>query len=230
MDIDMLGRTSDKEVEIVEKIKDILTADVEPDGLDFDPDSIQTERITEDADYKGIRIRLLGTLGSARVNMQIDIGFGDVVYPEPEALDLPTILNFPAPRLLCYSRESSISEKFEAMVKLGLLNSRMKDFYDIWLLSRQFDFVGDKLTEAIRLTFERRGTKLPLAIEAFSEPFIEAKQAQWAAFCKRLQQDRSPTSFGEIVTSVDRFLSPIVAALSSGGPSPINWNAPGPWA
>ena len=229
MDIDMLGRTSNEEADIVVQIRDILTADVEADGLAFDPDSIQSERITENADYEGIRIRLRGALGSAKINMQIDIGFGDIVYPEPEKLDFPTMLNSPAPRLLCYSRESSISEKLEAMVKLGMLNSRMKDFYDIWLLSRQFDFDGVKLTEAIRLTFERRGTQLPLKVEAFAEPFIEAKQTQWAAFWKRLQQDHVPTSFGEITALVDRFLSPIVAALSSDRPRPINWTAPGPW-
>ena len=229
MDIDMLGKTSNEEADIVAQIRDILTVDVETDGLAFDPDSIQAERITEDADYEGIRIRFLGALGSARINMQIDIGFGDVVYPKPEESDLPTMLNSPAPRLLCYSRESSIAEKLEAMVKLGMLNSRMKDFYDIWLLSRQFDFDGTKLSEAIRLTFERRGTTLPAKIEAFTQPFIEAKQTQWATFWKRLQQDHVPTSFREIMASVDRFLSPIVVALSSGKPSPINWTAPGPW-
>ncbi len=230
MDIDMLGRTSNKEADIIAQIQDILTVDVEMDGLAFDPGSVQTERITEDADYEGIRIRLLGALGTARINMQIDIGFGDVVYPEPEELDLPTVLNSPAPRLLCYSRESSIAEKFEAMVKLGALNSRMKDFYDIWLLSRQFDFDGAKLAEAIRLTFERRGRELPAEIEAFTEFFIEAKQTQWAAFRKRLGQDHLPTSFRKTVASVDSFLSPIVKALTSGRPISTNWAAPGPWA
>lgn len=229
MDIDMLGRTSNEGAHIVVQIRDILTTDVATDGLTFDTDSIQAERIVEDADYEGIRIRFLGTLGSAKINMRIDIGFGDVVYPDPEESDLPTLLDFPPPRLLCYSRESSISEKIEAMVKLGVLNSRMKDFYDIWLLSRQFDFDGAKLTEAIRLTFERRGAKLPLEVEAFAEPFIEAKQTQWAAFCKRLQQDQIPTAFREIAASLDRFLSPITAALFSGTPSPKNWTAPGPW-
>ncbi|MDL1962560.1 MAG: nucleotidyl transferase AbiEii/AbiGii toxin family protein [Deltaproteobacteria bacterium] len=229
MDIDMLGKTGNEEADIVAQIRDILTVDVETDGLAFDPDSIQAERITEDADYEGIRIRFLGALGSARINMQIDIGFGDVVYPEPEESDLPTMLNSPAPRLLCYSRESSIAEKLEAMVKLGVLNSRMKDFYDIWLLSRQFDFDGTELAEAIRLTFEQRGTTLPAEIEAFTEPFIEAKQTQWAAFWKRLQQNHVPASFREITASVDRFLSPIVAALSSGKPSPTNWTSPGVW-
>ena len=229
MDIDMLGRTSNEETDIITQIRDILTVDVEMDGLAFDPDSIQAERITEDADYDGIRIRFLGALGSVRVNMQIDIGFGDIIFPEPEEMDFPTMLNFSAPRLLCYSRESSISEKLEAMVKLDMLNSRMKDFYDIWLLSRQFNFDGAKLAEAIRRTFLQRGTVLPMEIEVFAEPFIVAKQTQWEAFCKRLQQNHVPSSFREIMASVNRFLSPIVAALSSHKPSPANWIAPGPW-
>jgi len=118
MDIDMLGRTSNKEADIVVQIRDILTKDVVTDGLAFDIDSIGAERIVEDADYKGIRIRFLATLGSAKINMRIDIGFGDIVYPDPEESDLPTLLDFPPPRLLCYSRESSISEKFEARSKL----------------------------------------------------------------------------------------------------------------
>jgi len=229
MDIDMLGRTSNDEAEIIAQIRDILTVEVETDGLAFDPDSIQAERITEGADYDGIRIRFLGALGSVRINMQIDIGFGDVVFPEPEKLDFPTILNFSAPRLLCYSRESSISEKLEAMVKLGMLNSRMKDFYDIWLLSRQFNFDGAKLAEAIRGTFERRGTALPAEIEIFTEPFIVAKQTQWAAFRKRLQQNHVPSSFREIMASVSSFLSPIITALNLEKATPKIWTAPRPW-
>ncbi|MBW2648005.1 MAG: nucleotidyl transferase AbiEii/AbiGii toxin family protein [Deltaproteobacteria bacterium] len=230
MDIDMMGRTSNKEADIIAQIRDILSMDMEADGLAFDADSIQTERITEDADYEGIRIRFRGALDSARINMQVDIGFGDVVYPEPEESELPTMLDLPAPRLLCYSRESVIAEKFETMVKLGVLNSRMKDFYDIWLLSRQFDFDGAKLAEAIRLTFERRGTPLPTKIEAFTEPFIDAKQIQWTTFWKRLQQNQVPVSFREVTTAVDGFLALVIAAISSGKPCPTNWMASGPWS
>lgn len=105
----------------------------------------------------------------------------------------------------------------------------MKDFYDIWLLSRQFDFDGADLAEAIRMTFERRGTTLPHEIEAFTGLFISAKQTQWAAFWKRLGQKHFPASFGEIVAQVDRFLSPIVTALSSSNPKPTKWKAPGLW-
>ncbi len=230
MDIDMLGKTSNEEARMVAQIQDILTVNVENDGLAFDPDSIQTERITEDADYEGIRVRFLGALGTAKITMQIDIGFGDAVYPEPEKSEFPTMLNFPAPRLFCYSRESSIAEKLEAMVKLGTLNSRMKDFYDIWLLSRQFNFDGTQLLEALRLTFERRNTEMPLEIEAFTDFFIEAKQTQWAAFRKRLGENHVPVSFREIVASVDSFLSPIIRGLASGRSIFVNWIAPGPWA
>ena len=229
MDIDMLGRTSNEETNIIAQVRDVMAVDVEADGLTFDPDSIQAERITEDADYVGIRIRFRGVLDSARVSMQIDIGFGDIVYPGPEESDLPTMLDFPAPRLLCYSRESAIAEKFEAMVKLGVLNSRMKDFYDIWLLSRQFDFDGAELTEAIRLTFERRGTVLPIEVEGFDEDFINVKQVQWTAFWKRLQQDHVPVSFRDIASAVEEFLAPIASVLSAGGPKPTIWKAPGPW-
>ena len=150
------------------------------------------------------------------------------VWRSPELR--PTMLDSPAPRLLCYSRESSIAEKFEVMIKLGVLNSRMKDFYDIWLLSRQFDFDGARLAEAIRLTLERRGTALPTEIEAFTEAFIDAKQIQWTTFWKRLQQDHVPVSFKEVTTAVDGFLAPVVAAISSGKPSPTNWIASGPWS
>ena len=229
MDIDLLGSTNNEEAEIVAHVRDVLLVDVETDGLAFDPDSIRTERVMEGADDSGIRARFSGALDAARIYMQIDVGFGDVVYPAPEESDLPVMLDFPAPRLLCYSRESSISEKFEAMVKLGMLNSRMKDFYDIWLLSRQFDFRGAELARAIGLTFERRGTELPLEIEAFSQPFVDAKQTQWTAFRNRLQQLHVPASFAEITASVEQFLSPVVAALSSGKRSPAYWAASGPW-
>jgi len=229
MDIDMLGKTRNEEVDIIAQIRNILAVDVETDGLAFDPDSIQAEPITESADYGGIRIRFLGSLGSAKINLKVDFGFGDVVYPEPEESDFPTLLNSPAPRLLCYSRESAIAEKFESMIKLGKLNSRMKDFYDIWLLYQQFDFNGAGLTEAIHLTFERRGTTLPATIEAFTKSFIDAKQTQWAAFWKRLQQKHVPASFNDVATAVDGFLSPVVAAISAGKSSSTDWRAPGPW-
>lgn len=139
------------------------------------------------------------------------------------------MLDFPAPKLLCYSRESCIAEKFEAMVKLGRLNSRMKDFYDIWLLSRQFNFDGAQLSEAIRLTFKQRGTTLPSKIDAFTESFIDAKQIEWTAFRKRLQQNYVPGAFGEIISALSGFLIPIVSFLSADSLMPTNWTPAGSW-
>jgi predicted nucleotidyltransferase component of viral defense system len=164
MDIDMLGRTSNEPSQILRQMREMLAVVVEPDGMVFDVASLQTEPITKDADYQGIRVRCLGYLDTARVNIQLDLGFGDAVFSPPETALLPPLLDYPAPQLLCYSRESVVAEKFEAMLSRGELNSRMKDFYDVWLLSEQFDFDGAKLTEAIRRTLEHRGTT---AIELF---------------------------------------------------------------
>ncbi|MCP4756770.1 MAG: nucleotidyl transferase AbiEii/AbiGii toxin family protein [Proteobacteria bacterium] len=230
MDIDMLGRISNDEAVILGLIEDILSTDVDPDGLDFDVASIRAERITEDADYEGIRIRFRGALGTARIAIQIDIGFGDVVFPKPESLELPTMLDYPPPRLWGYSRESTIAEKFEAMLKLRRLNSRMKDFYDIWLLSRRFDFSGETLTSAIKLTLEQRGTDIPDEIEAFSKDFIEAKQIQWSAFRRRIQQEHVPDEFEEVVSTIGTLLTPIAEAIRNGASVPSAWSAPGPWS
>lgn len=181
MDIDMLGKTSNDVESICRQIADVLAVEVE-DGLLFDPSTIRGEVIKENADYEGVRVRFVGTLDGARMPMQIDVGFGDVVHPEARITELPALLDLPAPRLLCYSRESAIAEKLEAMIKLGELNSRMKDFHDIWLLSRQFQFEGAELAEAIRLTLENRGTELPEVITAFGEEFCTEKAGQWRAF------------------------------------------------
>jgi len=230
MDIDVLGRTSNDEAGVIALIQDVLYLEVEADGLVFDPESVRAERITEDADYEGIRIRFSGVLGTARIHMQVDIGFGDVVHPEPRSWDFPTLLDSPTPRLLGYSRESAIAEKLEAMVKLGELNSRMKDFYDIWLLSRSFDFDGELLTEAVRLTFKQRNTELPQQIIAFTDRFMDAKQIQWSAFWGRLQQERVPDSFAEVVEAVQDFIAPVVSTLASGGQFSGKWPRAGPWS
>ncbi|MEZ5307933.1 MAG: nucleotidyl transferase AbiEii/AbiGii toxin family protein [Pyrinomonadaceae bacterium] len=227
--IDMLGRTSNDIASIVQQIKSVLSVRVDPDGIECEPASIRSERILEDAEYEGIRIRFRGRLGTAVLPMLLDIGFGDIVFPNAIEEELPTILESPAPRLLCYSRESVIAEKFEAMVNLGTLNSRIKDFHDIWLLSRQFDFDGMKLAEAIRLTFGKRNTVLPGRIEAFEHQFVSEKQVQWAAFRKRLGKLDLPESFGEIVLSIDEFVSPLVRLLKQKETLFPSWRAKGPW-
>ena len=229
MDIDLLGKTRNEEAGISAQIKEILALVTPPDGLAFDANSIQMERITQNTEYEGIRVRFKAELDSARVTLQIDIGFGDVVFPEPQLYTLPSLLDLPAPKLMGYSRESAIAEKFEAMVRHRELNSRMKDFYDIWLLSRQFDFDGDQLGEAIRRTFDNRGIPLPTEVIAFAAPFTLAKQVTWTAFRKRLKQDAVPISFAEVTAVVETLILPLISAMVDGKPIRLHWNAAGPW-
>lgn len=229
LDIDMLGKTSNSLENICAQISDVIAIEGD-DGLVFHPDTLQGEEIREDADYHGVRVTFLCTLQNARVKMQIDIGFGDVIHPKPIIAELPTILELPAPRLLCYSCESAIAEKFQTMVKLGMLNSRMKDFFDIWLLSRQFEFIGNELSEAIRLTLDNRGTTLPDVIDAFTPEFIESKQAQWKGFCRNLDQEHVPLEFDKIVNGLVVFLEPIVNAISTESTPPGQWNINTGWS
>ena len=136
------------------------------------------------------------------------------------------MLDLPVPFLLCYSRESTIAEKFEAMIKLGHLNSRMKDFYDIWVLSRQFPFALNNLAEAVRLTFKQRGTELNQPIEAFSADYIYSRQSMWGAFRKRLKQDHLPISFEDIAAEVELFLTPVIEGVTED----MVWESAGPWS
>ena len=229
MDIDMLGITSNEVNSICDQITDIIAIDTD-DGLAFDPATIRGEIIKEDADYEGVRVRFIGRLDNARVTMQIDVGFGDIIHPEPFEMELPNVLDSPAPRLLCYSLESTIAEKFEAMIKLGELNSRMKDFYDIWLLSRQFEFNGAELTEAVRLTLDHRGTEIPKVVTAFTDSFVNSKQGQWKVFHKRLGHEYVSNDFFEVITDIKAFLEPVASALKNSSNIPIKWKVAGPWA
>jgi len=225
MDIDMLGKTSNDIQDIIAQMYDILTVEIEPDGLVFNLKTIQTERITEDSKYKGTRVKFQGVLETAKVNMQIDIGFGDVIYPKPKKTKLPVTLDFPAPFLLCYSKESAIAEKFEAMISLGHLNSRIKDFYDIWLLSRQFNFKFSDLSEAVKLTFNQRGTVIQQPIDAFSTDFIATHQKMWIAFCTRIGAEYVPESFEDIVFDIKNFLIPVINNCNNYS----EWQPEGPW-
>lgn len=231
MDIDLLGITDNRVDAIVALVRAICQQGVEPDGLVFDASGVEGERIVEDADYAGVRVRFWGTLGAARITMQVDIGFGDVIVPKPEVADYPTILDLPAPHPRGYSRESAIAEKFEAMVKLGVVNSRVKDFFDIWLLSRQFDFDCRTMAQALTETFVTRGTTIPAEPVALACEFSNdaSRQAQWRAFIRRSRLQNVPDSFPEIVEAVADFLGPITKALAAGESFQGSWKAPGSW-
>ena len=231
MDIDLLGITDNSVDKIAAIAREVCLQEVEPDGLIFEPNSVGGERIVEDADYGGVRVRFRGTLGTARVTMQLDIGFGDVVVPEPEIADYPPILDLPVLRLRGYSRESAVAEKFEAMVKLGVLTSRVKDFFDIWLLSRQFDFAGETLALAIERTFTTRGTTITGDPTALTEDFAKEsfRQTQWQGFVRKNRLQGTPANFEDIVETIAIFLGPVVRALAAGEGFQGSWKAPGPW-
>lgn len=232
MDIDLLGKTKNTIEAVTGAIAEICETTVEADGLVFGADSLRAERIAEDANYEGIRVRFIGHLGTARVNMQLDIGFGDVVVPRVQQVKYPTILNMPEPHLRCYSRETTVAEKYEAMAKLGILNSRMKDFYDIWLLSRLYEFDGAVLAKAISETFAHRGTLIEPEPIALKDEFTAdtTKQIQWQAFATKGVMEDVPGKLLEIIGSVRTFLGPVAKALAAGRPFQETWRAPGPWS
>ena len=231
-DLDLLALQSASVERLREVFRELCQLPVAPDGLVFEADNVQAEDIREDSLYHGVRVTLLARLGTARIPIQVDIGFGDVVTPGAVQGDFPTLLDLPAPRMAMYPRESVVAEKFEAMVKLGMANSRMKDFYDIWALSRQFNFDGANLSTAIQATFKRRntalGTTLPLALTAdFGES--RAKQTQWNAFVRRTKLESVADALGSVVPDIRRFLEAPVSAASRGERLNAVWENGGPW-
>ncbi|MBN2384434.1 nucleotidyl transferase AbiEii/AbiGii toxin family protein [bacterium] len=229
MDIDLLGRTENSIQSLVGIIRDICAVDTEPDGLIFDTMNIDAERIVTGTDFEGVRLRFNALLDGARIRIQIDIGFGDVIFPSSENVSLPPILNYPAVILQGYSRESIVAEKFEAMAKLGELNSRMKDFYDLWILSRHFDFSRTDLHEAITRTLKARNLELPPEITALSDRFITAKIKQWNAFITKLRDIPHPAEFSNIIHQLREFLGPLVYDIRLGRKQQGIWTPPGPW-
>jgi hypothetical protein len=227
-DIDMLGQTSNEPAAILSQVRGIIATEVTDDGLHFDSGTLKAEAITEDADYQGLRVTFTAFLDRARIPMQLDIGFGDPIFPFPSWLEFPGLLDFPTARIKCYTPESSIAEKFQTMVNLGELNSRMKDFYDIWLMSRQHEFRLENLKGAVDGTFQKRGTEIP-EINPFSAAFMDSKQPQWQAFRKRLGQDHVPEAFSEVVEVVVEFLGPVMDGNVADTPEEI-WQPPGPWS
>jgi len=230
-DIDLLGRVSNDLESMRSLMAEICRTPVEDDGLVFDAESVTTERIAEDADYEGVRSKFRARLGTNRIAMQIDIGFSDVITPAPVRITYPTILDLPMIDLHAYNRETVVAEKFEAMVKLGELNSRMKDFFDIWLLARHFAFDGRVLAEAIRRTFEQRGTPVEAEPICFTGEFAtdSSRVTQWSAFLRRSRLEDAPAEFPEVVRHVRAFLRLPATALTEAREFDMRWPPGGPW-
>lgn len=232
MDIDLLGRGTDGARDVEAAMRDLCRMRIAPDdGLAFDADTLQTEPITVAAREAGVRLRFLGRLGESRIRMQVDVGLGDAMGDDGDACTLSPILDFPAPTLLGYSRETTIAEKLHAMFQHGRLNSRMKDYFDIGLLARHFAFDGGTLARAISTTFARRDTAVTQRPFGLSDAFADepGKQAQWTGFLRRIEADAAPASLRAQLRSLRRFLAPALAALAQAGPAPGRWPPGGPW-
>ena len=207
MDIDMLGKTKNNPDNIIDIFKEIVSVECEADGLIFES-KIKIEEILEQVEYQGFRVFCDAKLDNAKIRVQIDIGFNDPIFPEPQLETLPTILDLPVPKLLCYTKESAIAEKFESILRHGMLNSRMKDFYDIWTLGNEFQFDKSCLNSAIQLTLNNRNVTIPDDIAAFCDEFIYSKQSQWTAFRRKIGDSSTPESLKEVVTFIQKFLNP----------------------
>lgn len=230
-DIDLLGRGDPRPSRLAVVFQSVCGVKVAADdGLDFHADSVVGAAIREDAVYDGVRVVLQAFLGRARIRVQIDIGYGDAVTPSPVRVLYPTLLDDPAPALRAYPAPTVMAEKLEAMVSLGIANSRMKDFFDVAWCAAHLAFEGEELVSAVRATFERRGTELPIGAPlAFTSSFATdaAKRDQWAAFARKSQLG-DPGALPEVIEAVSALLLPVLQHASIGG-YPGRWSPGGPW-
>jgi hypothetical protein len=231
-DVDLLGFGDLATDTLAVTFAEVCAVPAEPDGLSFDTSSIRVTPIRAEDAYGGQRVTLLAHLGPARLRVQVDVGIGDAVAPEPEWLEYPSLLDLPRPRLRAYCPETAIAEKTHAMVVLGSKNSRMRDFFDIYALSMRAPFDGERLSRAMRATFERRQTDVPAeAPIAFSAQFaeVEGKAPQWASFVRRSRSTAAPTDLVAVIHGVAAFVGPVLAAVGLGERFEGRWPPGGPW-
>jgi len=231
-DADLLGFGDNSPTAAAAAFRDICAVAVDDDGVHFKVDTIEADSIRAEQKYVGVRVTLQARVGNARIPVQADIGFGDAFTVEPEEIEFPSLLDMPKPVLRAYTRETALAEKFEAMVSLGERNSRMKDYFDVWLLARKFDFQGERLARAIAATFARRNTEIPASIpvglssEFANEP---GRQTQWKAFWRKVVRTEPTPDFEEVVRLAGRFLLPAAEAARFGSDAPARWTKGGPW-
>lgn len=210
-DIDFLGAsTSNNSDEIRSAIRTVANIQLS-DGVTFNSDDIEIEQITEDAEYGGLRIKISALVGGDFHRLQLDIGFGDDIVGGPVDMDYPSLLEFPSPNIKVYSLESAIAEKFEAIVSLGFIGSRMKDYFDVWFLIQNHEISSERLKEAIETTFGRRNTPIEDCHYIFNEEFKtdNNKKQQWQAFLNRSSIEMD-ASFKDVVTGIERYIYTIL--------------------
>jgi predicted nucleotidyltransferase component of viral defense system len=230
-DVDLLGHGSPEVEDVIAQMKEICLVEV-GDGIVFQPDEIKGEPIREDAEYQGVRVWVPASLDNAKSKLQIDIGFGDAVDPEEEDRTLPAILDLEPPRLRVYPPEVAIAEKLHAMVYLGMANSRMKDYFDIWILSQEQAFQMSRLRTAIASTFKRRQTALPAEpLTALTDAFLKdkGKNDQWNAFLRRISWSGHKGDLKEIGEVISKFLLPVIEQARVESQEEWVWVPAGPW-
>src|SRR5512138_380379 len=208
-DIDFRGYLENSERTILRAIKEVIREAVPEDGIEFDAKTIDVEQTQIDADYEGIRVKFTGYLGKARIPMQIDIGFSDVLASRVERVDYPTLLDdAKTPRLKSYPKESMVSEKFHGMIRHGQLNSRFKDYYDLWLIAENFEFEAQTLQKAIEKTFAQRQTDIPVERPVgLTLEFAEANRDRWTRFLSKSNlQSKEVKDFTDVVERIWTFL------------------------
>ena len=231
-DIDLMG-FGDSGLDHLQRVfRDICSQSVTDDGLRFIPESVRAETIRGEQEYGGVRIRLYSLLERARIPLQVDIGFGNPPFPDARKVVWPGLLDFPEMQLKVYPPEASIAEKLEAMVRFGIANSRMKDFYDIWWMASHFSFRSVVLVKSITATFRDRQMVIPQPVPlALQEEFYRdpITNAQWNAFLHRVQLNDIPPSFTELGRFLQGFLVPVFKAVPSDDSLKSKWKPGGPW-
>jgi predicted nucleotidyltransferase component of viral defense system len=230
-DLDLLGMGEATEAGVNRAIREIAATTVDDDGLVFDVDTLEVHAIREDNRYGGLRAVMQARLGEARIHIQIDVGFGDAITPPATDLEFPTLLtDMPSPNVLAYPTETIVAEKVEAMVDLGISNSRMKDFTDVAMAARRLKFSGDPLVAALRATFRRRGTALPEQIVGLSERFVKDANAlaNWKAFATR-NEPAHFQSLAQVVAELRLFLQEPLDHARTGQSFRATWSPGGPW-
>jgi predicted nucleotidyltransferase component of viral defense system len=226
-DLDLLGHGDNDAEAIAKTFRAICAQPVADDGVTFDVAALTAAPIREEMEYGGVRVRTTATIAGARIAIQVDIGFGDAITPAAIDIDYPALLDAPAPNLRAYPVETVVAEKFEALVTLGVANSRLKDFYDLWVISRTFELRQATLVEAVQRTFERRGTVIPSDIPVgLSDEYAEAWAAQWRAFLGRDRMAAAPDAFAATIADLRAFLMPLVVGVNE----ERIWPPSGPWA
>jgi predicted nucleotidyltransferase component of viral defense system len=225
-DVDFLARQIENTLEKIKEVFINICKIETDDAVILDTSTIEVQRIKEDADYEGVRVKVIAKLDNSKKVIQFDIGFGDVIIPSAAQMEYPSLLDMDKPIIKAYSLESVIAEKFEAMIYLAEVNSRMKDFYDIYSICKKFNFDGRILFDAVKSTFERRSTPLAVNPTVFTEGFIRSKEkrVQWLAFRSRINT-KINVEFDEVIVVLENFLKPIYDCVKAKEKFEMHWDS-----